>query len=158
MRSLGVADGSGSGSSAAKATSAGDRSFGQRRPHDQQSHSPNSPLPPAGALLLRSCSTDSEGPPAIAGTTSADPQRGHSGLVSGGSRWRDVTMPCPELLGARDTVQRPCRKKRVHTLRGTASLASETPAMGTFGSTLGACCARSQRRSCRGVADRPSDR
>jgi hypothetical protein len=39
-------------------------------------------------------------------------------------------MPCPELLGAPDTVQRPCSKEWVHTLRGTASLASETPGHG----------------------------
>ena len=122
---------------APSATSAGGRSCGQRRPHDRQSHSSNGPTPPVGGLPLRSWSTFSDGPPGIAGTTRADPQRGHSMLGAARSRPREITMARSALSGRGDTVQRPCVKKEVVQLRRTVALASETPAMGCSASTLG---------------------
>ena len=55
------------------------RGCGHRFPHEPHSHSSKEPRGAPGAFPLRSCRTCSDGPPAKAGTTSADPQRGQSG-------------------------------------------------------------------------------
>src|SRR4029450_9542767 len=130
MSSPGDPDGSGSSSPSAEATTAVVRSYGQRIPHDRQSHSPEASLRPTGAVLLRSCNTDSDGPPAMAGTTNSESQRGHTGLEVAGTMSREVTMPRTDASGTRGGVRRACSNDRTATLRGTASLASPTPAVG----------------------------